>query len=232
MKLGFIFLGVSGLLWLVNLHLTLPGVNFLRSKLYSLTVSQPLNQSAAETATLTAQIFSLSQENARLRDLLGAPLSPGWQFLPAPVVKLDGEIMSLAVGHLSGVKQGQMVIAYQKENINNGVVLGQVSRVYGRQSEVKLLFSRELSVKAVTNSGASGIVTGDGQVAWLNQVVQADRLTEGDLILTAGGDGWLSGLVLGRVGEIVLDQAAIYQQAKIKWVVDPGSVVNAYIIHD
>ena len=232
MKLWLGLFAVSGLLWLFNLHLVLPGVNWVRQRFYQAKVTTLVDQGAGERAVLEATVSNLQQENARFKDLLGAPLSPGWQFLPSPVVKLSADTISLAVGESSGVKIGQTVIAYQKKEINNGVVLGRVVGVSRSQSTVKLLFSPDLSVKAVTATGATGIVTGDGQTAWLEQVVQASRLTDGDLILTAGGDGFLPGLVLGRVGEVVNQQAAVYQRAKLSWVIDPTAVVNAYIVSD
>ena len=212
---------LSAFLWFFNLRLILPKK-----------VDKILNLAPAEKAVVEAEIANLQQENSRLRDLLGAPLSPGWQFLPAPVVDIKADILTLGVGKATGVKEGAVVMAYQKESINNGVVLGRVVEVWGRQSKVRLLSSRELSVKAKTSSGASGVVTGDGQMAWLNQVVQADKLAVGDLILTAGGDGWLPGLVIGRVGETVKAESAIYQNAKVDLIIDPGSVVNVYLVSD
>lgn len=221
MRLALVLLTVSGLLWLGNLKLILPKK-----------VDKILNLAPAEKSVFEAEIVNLREENARLRDLLGAPLSPGWQFLPAPVVALEADVLTLGVGEASGVKDGQAVMAYQKASINNGVVLGRVFEVWGRQSKVRLLSSPQLSVKAKTSSGASGVVIGDGQMVWLNQVVQAERLVSSDLILTAGGDGWLPGLVIGRVGETVKAESAIYQNAKVDLIIDPGSVVNAYLVSD
>ncbi|MDZ7587368.1 MAG: hypothetical protein U0946_06450, partial [Patescibacteria group bacterium] len=69
---------LSALLWFFNLRFILPKK-----------VDKILNLAPAEKAVFEAEIANLQQENARLRDLLGAPLSPGWQFLPAPVVALE-----------------------------------------------------------------------------------------------------------------------------------------------
>ena len=221
MRLVLVLLTVSGLLWLGNLKLILPRK-----------VDKILNLAPAEKSVFEAEIANLQQENTRLRDLLGAPMSPSWQFLPAPVVDIKADILTLGVGKATGVKDGAAVMAYQKESINNGVILGRVFEVQRRQTKVRLLSSPQLSVKAKTSSGASGVVTGDGQMAWLNQVVQADKLAVGDLILTAGGDGWLPGLVIGRVGETVKAESAIYQNAKVDLIIDPGSVVNVYLVSD
>ena len=199
--IGLTFL--SAFLWFFNLNWQLPGVNVLRHQWYRLKTVEPVNQVSGEMAALEAAVFNLEQENARLRVLLGAPLAAGWEFLPAPAVDIKADILTLGVGKATGVKEGTVVMAYQKESINNGVILGRVFEVWGSQSKVRLLSSPELSVKAITRSGASGVVTGDGQMVWLNQVVQADKLAVGDLILTTGGDGWLPGVVIGRMGETV-----------------------------
>lgn len=220
--------GLNLLNWFKNPvdRLSLP----IRAKFYKQKVVS-YEDSPADTL-LSAEAARLNQENERLRDLLGAPLSPRWQFIPADVVSLDGNNLTLHAGSLSGIKAGKTVFAYLHEDINNGVVLGQVTTVSQWQSQVGLLYSPEILVKAVTLSGAKGVVQGDSQNIWLNDVLQKSRLLPGEIVTTVGGDGWLPGLVLGRINEVLKEDTAVFQRAKLSPVIDPRSLVNVFVVSD
>ena len=64
----------------------------------------------------------------------------------------------------------------------------------------------------------------------LTEVLQEHKLIENELILTEGKDGFIPGLVIGRVGAISKVDTAIFQQAEMKPVIDVNQLEQVFVV--
>ena len=183
-----------------------------------------------ELAILEAESLKLKLENKRLRELLETKLPPNWKFVPANVLRLSDDQMTIDVGEVMEIKKDMLVIGLEKQELNGGIVLGQVSKVDQMKSTVNLISHEESVVRMKTQSGAEGMVKGDGETMKLTEVLQEHSLTEGDLIMTKGLDGWLPNLVVGRVGKVNKLDTEIYQEAEIIKILRLDSLRQVFVV--
>jgi rod shape-determining protein MreC len=190
-----------------------------------------LTKETTEKTVLEAEIWRLKEENEQLRQLLGAPLPPDWQFIPANILQLGEDFLLVDMGEDGGVAKGdQVLVLTATEGVKNGVLLGRIEVVGPRQARVRLLNQAESRVKVQSSQGALGVVKGeDGQLR-LTEVLQQDSLERGDLLLTKGGDGWKPGLAVGRVGAVEKVETAVYQQAEVEPVVAIEELTQVFVV--
>ncbi|MBU1085466.1 MAG: rod shape-determining protein MreC [Candidatus Beckwithbacteria bacterium] len=177
-----------------------------------------------------AEMIKLRQENERLRELLGTKISPAWKFIPANILKSEGESLVIDVGSEIGVSSEMVVVGLARDKVNNGVLLGRVDEVFFMQSKIRLLKSADSNLGVVTESGSVGVVTGDGEKLNLRQVLQKQDLVKGELILSKGGDGWPADLVVGRVGEVFRVDTKIYLEAKIDELIETDNLSQVFVV--
>lgn len=209
----------------------------IQRSLYRLTrgkqaVPKPgLAKETAEKAVLEAEILRLKEENEQLRQLLGAPLPPDWQFIPANILQLGEDFLLVDVGKDGGVSENDQILALtETEGVKSGVLLGKIEVVGPRQARVQLLNQAESRVKVQSSQGALGVVRGeDGQLR-LTEVLQQDSLEQGDLLVTRGGDGWKPGLAVGRVGAVEKVETAVYQQAGVEPIVEIERLTQVFVV--
>jgi len=205
----------------------------VRHQLYNLKSRQRPetdSEAVAQTAVLEAEILKLKQENEKLRELLGTKLPADWQFVPAKILELKDKIMVIDAGKSLGVREGQAVIGINRAAINNGVVIGRVRQIFEYQAEVELLGQTGVEVKVRTASGVLGTVKSAAGKIRLTEVLQKDRLMSDELIMTAGQDGWPVGLVIGRVGEITKDDAAVFKEAEVKTLIEAKELSQVFVV--
>jgi len=85
-------------------------------------------------------------------------------------------------------------------------------------SRVRLVTDGDSAVAAETNRGVKGSLVGVGGEGMLfEQILQEKRLEVGDIVVTSGALGNLpSGIVLGKVVEVLEIASAVYKSAKVK----------------
>lgn len=165
-----------------------------------------------------AKLSSCQEENEAMRRLLGAPLSPQWQFLPAKVIGLS-EKMRLDKGSDDGFREGMMVVS---ENI----LVGRVVSVTAETALVQLLTDLGTKIPVVIKKpGSAGLqargllLTQPGGDLLVDRILQEEDVRVGDLVLTAGED-WLPDLLIGQVEAVLTQEAALHKQAQIGKLVD------------
>jgi len=175
------------------------------------------------------QLATCLEENEHLKKLLGAPLPSDWQFKMARVVGLT-EKMRIDLGVRDEVKKGMTVVS---ENI----YVGQVVMVGERDSLVQLPTDPNSKIPVVIKPpGASGIqargllVGQFGGKLLLNQVLQEEKLYQGDLVVTSGEEGYLPDLVIGQIQEVRKGTAEVYQQAIVSPLIDYSSLRFVFLV--
>jgi rod shape-determining protein MreC len=182
-----------------------------------------------QLAQLTARLGELQEENSHLRKLLGAPLPPEWQFLPAKVIGKDTGVIFLNQGRLGGVRQSMTVIA-------QGVFIGQVASVTDHQAVVDLP-SVKLKIPVIVRHPQTQIQVAKGVVETVNsqllltKVLPSENLQSGDVVITNGEGGFLPDIPLATIDKAFMDQPTdAFQQATLTPLTDLSSLNRVEIV--
>ena len=159
----------------------------------------------ATQAQRAAQVEQLNLENDRLRKLLTLRERTSTPGQAAEVMYDAADPFTRRVmvdkGQMQGIKPGSPVI-------DEGGVLGQVTRVYPLSSEVTLLIDREHAIPVLnTRTGARSVVYGDpsvhGGTLELRFMAGNADVQQGDILSTSGVDGvYPPGIPVARVEKV------------------------------
>jgi len=182
-------------------------------------LEEQINTLKAETVSQKAQIEKLKSENEQMRQLLGAPLPPDWQFLPAQVIGRQDQILVVDQGTDQQVAMGDVVVVEE-------VLVGQVIAVSPQESRVQLVFHPDFKTAAlVRKSNLSGRAVVHGGRLFLEEVEVGKGLQPGSLVVTQK-----EGLVLGEVGKIVSSDQESTQRAEVVWPLEVDSLQTVFVV--
>lgn len=180
----------------------------------------------------------LTKEAKALRDQYDLEVVDSQKLIPAQVIGMKSfvpgvslpEEVILNAGKNAGVMRGQSVIS-------NNNVIGNITAVTDNRSLVSLITNKKQSLTATTaKTGAVGIIKGKGNgVLVLENVVLADKLEKGDIVITKGdgaldGTGYLPDLVVGRITSVDKKASDLFQNAEVESLVDFTSIDTVFII--
>lgn len=207
-------------------------VNPVKHTLYLNKVTEgSINQvEVGQLAMVEAELNKKIKENEHLRKLLGTKLPPSWQFVPANILSLNGYQMTIDMGQAMAIEKEMMVMALVDDKINGGVLVGKVDKVDLMKSTVGLLSAKEVMIKARTETGATGLIKEEKGELRLTEVLQEQTISSGELVLTQGTDGWLPGLVVGRVGEVSKVDTEVYQSASVDPIIEANSLRQVFVV--
>lgn len=168
--------------------------------------------------------------NDRLRHLLGFEDEIPRPMIAARVVGKDPSPWSKTVivdkGVRDGVRQGAPVV------IPEGIA-GVIVQASARYSKVLLLIDPNSAVDAlVQKTRARGIVKGGGAgFCVFDYVLRKHEISVGDTVVSSGLDGvFPKGLRVGRISEIVRQNAGIFQKVSVTPYVDFEILEEVFII--
>ena len=165
----------------------------------------------------------LLEENAKLREVLEAPIPSNWKLLPTKSLGI-ARMMTIDSGDDNGIAEGMTVI-------DGPYFVGRVVAVNKKSARVQLPNDSEAEILAKTSRGTRGMVHGVfGEKMELQQVLSSDELFLGDRVLTTGEDGLGSGLLLGTIGEIEARETEPYKKARIIPAVDVSSLATVFVV--
>jgi rod shape-determining protein MreC len=170
--------------------------------------------------------------NDRLRHLLGFEEEISRPMIAAQVVGKDPSDWSKTIivdkGTAGGVRQGAPVV------IPEGIV-GVVVEASGRYAKVLLLTDPNSAVDAlVQHTRARGIVKGGGaDYCVFDYVLRKHEISVGDMVVSSGLDGvFPKGLRVGRISEIVRQNAGIFQKVSVTPYVDFDILEEVFVISE
>ena len=178
------------------------------------------------------------QENERLRDLLDlSQRHSDFDLESAKVVASSASnwssIITISKGEEAGIEVGDCVIT------EGGSLVGQVMEVGSGWATVRTVIDIDLSAGGyVSNSGATGMVTGDFALMQegktkIGYLMEGVSLFPGDTVLTSGkGGAFPSGLVIGSVAEVRSDAGGQETYGVIQPACDLANMVQVFIIKD
>jgi len=168
--------------------------------------------------------------NQRLRHMLGFEPDVQRPMIAARVVGRDPSPWAKTVivdkGTADGVNQSDPVV------IPEGIV-GVVVEASARYAKVLLLIDPNSAVDALVQSTrARGIVKGAGEgVCTFDYVLRKHSVSVGDTVVSSGLDGiFPKGLRVGRVSEIVRQNAGIFQKVSVTPYVDFEILEEVFVI--
>ena len=175
------------------------------------TMVRRLAQLEYEHAQALATISDLqreAQETTALRELLAKSSLTTKQIITAARVSYAQP--EIAAGTRQGVQEQMLVLVAQ-------TLIGKVQRVDTDRATVRLLSDpREKSIIAVTDSGAQGLIAGDGQAIFLSLVPQDKQVVVGEKVVTIGQEYIPAGVFIGTVAETVGDPAEPTKQLRLE----------------
>ena len=205
-------------------------------------------QLAAENEALRRRIAELEQdalagqdavrENERMKDLLGlAEPRPDLQYRDAEVVRGSSSNwtsdLTIDRGSLSGVEVNDCVIDQY------GYLIGVVTRADLNSSVVTTILDPTLSVGGRVARTDEDVVLGGDFTLMLEGMTRLSFLPEdsqlvtGDQIITSGLGGlYPSGLVVGTIRSLLVEEDGITRYAQIEPAADISGVRYVYVIVD
>jgi len=189
-----------------------------------------MEQLRAQLAKVNVDQKTLNEclaENNHIKKLLGASLPARWQFLEAKVIGADGKL-HLDRGTKDGVTAGMNVV-YEK------ILIGRVEIANSDDAVVELINQKDLIIPVKVNDAkttrARGLLTGQGDNRLLlDKVLQEERISKDDWVVTSGEEGWLPDLLIGRIDEIEEDKAALYQRATVLPLTDLKRLEMVFVV--
>ncbi|MFZ5550800.1 MAG: rod shape-determining protein MreC [Pseudomonadota bacterium] len=204
--------------YLTGLQAALASENTMRAKL-------------AAQAERAARADQLAQENARLRALL--------ELRPAIVVKSQAaEVLYEAPDPFSRKlfldRGSQHGVAAGSPVVNEGGVLGQVTRVYPLSSEVTLLVDKDAAIPVVngrTQHRSAAFGSGDGRTMELRFVAGNDDVQAGDVLTTSGSDGvYPPGLAVAKVATVDRQADSAFARITLSPSAQPDGVRHVLVL--
>ncbi len=185
-------------------------------------------QHTADAAQLQL-LQALQAENAHLRALLEVQQRADYQMQLAEVIYVERDVFKHKViidkGAQSNVQPGQVVM-------DDSGVVGQITRVYPRLSEVTLVTDKDHEVPVqVVRTGLRTILfgSGDADTVSLRYAPLAADIQENDVLVTSGIDGtYPPGIPVAKVAHVERDPA--YPFARIQCVPLGGVSSHRYLL--
>jgi len=177
-----------------------------------------------------AKMKEIESDNKALRDQLATTSLPPRNLLPASVVGLSDSTMVIDKGEVDQVKVGQIVVV--KDN-----VVGTISKTSPHLSVITLISNPITSFTAkTTKTNAIGVVKAQGMDnIYLDSVVLSDKLEKDDMVITKGdinekGEGYPPDLIVGKIQSVNKVDSSLFQQARIRTLLDLSKVRMIFII--
>ena len=171
-----------------------------------------------EKNILLAQLAALKEledENEFLRQALGISGISSQEIIQGSVFNINfisgDHSLLLNKGEKSGVSKDNIIIS------SEGIFIGVVNKVFNNYSKVNIVTNPDFKATVrVLDSRVAAIAKGalnDG--LYLDFVSQEDSVKEGDLVVTSGDDLIPSGLIIGRVNLVKIDETSLFKEVRV-----------------
>ncbi len=175
-----------------------------------------LRQDEDLVVSLQAKIDNLETENDFLRRSARITQKVNYPVIYAGIFNVNlapaGYNVLLNKGGQDGISEGDIVVTAE------GVLVGKIKTVTQNFSRVLFVSDPEFKVTAkVLSSGTSGIARGSlSEGMYLDYVVQADDIKEGDVLVSTGNDQFPPALVVGVADHIEVNATQMFKKVRIR----------------
>lgn len=165
---------------------------------------------------------NLEEENEDLRRLLQAPLPKEWAFLPAQMLGKNRYLI-IDQGEETGVRKGMTVVF---ENF----LVGKVVKTNQFSSLILLPFDSESRIEVKTERGVKGLLEGRfGTKVFLTRVLQKEKLTVGELVVTSGEE-YLANLLVGKIKSESGESEEPFQEVEVEPGLEYGKLTTVFLV--
>lgn len=200
--------------------------------------NQELKDQIAKMERSVRQAEADSAENERLRELLNLrPQEEKWELESATILERSSSNWTRSFTLSKGTDCG--ISVYDAVITSEGFLIGTVSEVGTNWCTVLCITDTDTSLGAlVFRTDEIGVAEGDFQLMdqsklKLSYLSPDAQLLNGDLIVTSGLGGFLpSGLVIGSVEEVKLDDSGSTQYAVLQPSADFDALTEVFVIKD
>lgn len=200
--------------------------------------NQELKDQIAKMERSVRQAEADSAENERLRELLNLrPQEEKWELESATILERSSSNWTRSFTLSKGTDCG--IAVYDAVITSEGFLVGTVSEVGTNWCTVLCITDTDTSLGAlVFRTDEIGVAEGDFQLMdqsklKLSYLSPDAQLLNGDLIVTSGLGGFLpSGLVIGSVEEVKLDDSGSTQYAVLQPSADFDALTEVFVIKD
>jgi len=205
-----------------------------REKVYQKIIGpvEELEHLERQLISCQGEVLELREENSQARRLLDAGIKPKTRVILAKLVGgSDREILASLTSQ-EEFKEGASVVSGR-------VLVGKVQRISGQGARIGLLNSsgikipvkiwlNEAEAKKNSPTVAEGILVGDGHNLRIKEILASDKIRVSDLVgaLIETGEVFL----IGEITEIFPSEDKVFQEAKVKWLIDPKKLLTVGII--
>ncbi len=173
------------------------------------------------------QTTVIEQENAKLREQLGAPALDKFKLVPAKIVSKENGLT--VVFDKTDTVMKDSVVVYK----NN--FIGKVNKVSDRSATITLITnpSVQMPVNIINNEKKSIKGRGVGQFGTgitVEQIEQNEQIQVGNLVVLDKSPGAPEGVIVGEVTEVEKIESELFQTAKISSFIQFDSLDTVFII--
>lgn len=200
-------------------------------------VNSEIDKIKAENTRLLQEMNNyevLKKDNEALKSQFQTSLLKSQNLLPAKIVGFEGFFSNPTTfvvdqGSRGGVKKGMAVI------LENNLV-GKVDQVLPSYSKIILINNTKFSTVALDQqTGAGGVLHGEGDFILLDSVIITDSLKNGDIIATKGelestGIGVPSDIIVGKISSINKSDSESFQTAKIEPLLNFSKLSTVFVV--
>ncbi len=200
--------------------------------------NQRLRARIAELERDYREYTEISEENARLRALLGfAGRHEDLVMEPVTVVSWTASNFSSSFTISKGSSSG--VELYDPVVTENGYLVGQVTSVTSTSATVTTVIDTSLRIGAlISEGGVTGVLSGDydlfrSGLMKLSYLGEDGSLIIGSTVVTSGSGGvYPAGLVVGTISGIAVGSSGLDPYAIVEPSADISGVTHVYVITD
>jgi rod shape-determining protein MreC len=196
--------------------------------------NERLREEAERLRTEVVSLREQSEENKRLREMLGFVNQPSYpsdyKFVPSRVIGRSGSAWNATItinrGTDAGVELGQTVVSGQ------GLV-GQISAVTSNSAQVLLIIDQNSHVEAkLQNGAATGTVLGSiNGLLEMDFVDKNQKVQKNDVVVTSGvGRLFVKGIQIGVVDETADQESEYFKSVSITPFVDFGRLEEVMVL--
>jgi rod shape-determining protein MreC len=194
------------------------------------TVQDKLQDENTNLKLQLAKMKEFENDNKALRDQFAKTSPAPKNLVPAAVVGLSDTTMMIDKGEADSIKIGEVAIV--KNNL-----IGSISKVSPHLSVVTLISNPITSFTAkTTKTNTIGVVRAQGSDSiYLDNVVLSDKLETDDMVVTKGdinadGQGYPPDLIVGTIASVNKVDSNLFQQAKIRTLLNLSKIRMVFII--
>ncbi|MBN2101143.1 rod shape-determining protein MreC [Candidatus Dojkabacteria bacterium] len=212
---GRVFKGVN------NTILTVVEIGSLRSENSDLKIEN------AELKSEVTKLEEIEKENETLREQVGIDLKLELKLRKVRILGVDSDGLAehiiIDAGNDEKVEKGDALIV-------GNVLVGEVRDVYKSTSRVRLVSNQKSNIIALDqDTRARGLVRGSLEGVVFEEVLENEKLEEGDTIIT-WSDDFPEGLVIGKIRKIEVIPTSSTKRAYLETGVNFENLNYAFVV--